>query len=241
MSLTIIGTEPRLFIHDDEGRMPDCGPYKDAADASTDLKGLEKFYKYHNKPMPVRAEDTGLNGAATPEHIDLGESDMTATTTATKEKGSATKAGRIPGATYVGGSKETKTSTKPPKARTPKEPKAEAEVKENKPEPKEAPVKADAKGKPKAEKKDKPLSMLGGAAKLLTGRTKPLNCQEMIALMKERNIWVSPGGLTPERSLSAALDREIAADGHKGKKSRFQKVGKGLYLLAGVAYKPEAA
>lgn len=142
---------------------------------------------------------------------------MTATTT--KQKGSMAKSGRIPGATFASTGQEEKVSPKEPKqakpnAKTPKEPKA---------------------AKPKPEPKEKHLSQIDAAAKILTGRTKPLTCQELVDIMKERKLWESKNGKTPERTLSAALDREIAA---KGKESRFQKVAPGLYLLYGVKYTP---
>lgn len=90
------------------------------------------------------------------------------------------------------------------------------------------------KAKPKAdkatsEKKPKKLSLKDAAAKVLTNCKEGRTCGEMVKLIKERGLWNSTG-LTPERTLSADLDRDIAKHGAE---SRFQKVGKGLYLLNG--------
>lgn len=78
--------------------------------------------------------------------------------------------------------------------------------------------------KEKAPKKERGLSMLGAAAKLLGDNDgKPMTCVEMIEAMAKKGLWSSPGGKTPANSLSAAITREIA----KGKDSRFARAKKG--------------
>lgn len=99
------------------------------------------------------------------------------------------------------------------------------------------PARTPRSAKTPREKKEKKMSQLDAAAKILTGRTKPMTCQQLVELMAERKLWESPHGKTPERTLSASLDRDIA---DKGSDSRFQKVGPGLYLLYGVKYTPAA-
>lgn len=159
---------------------------------------------------------------------------------ATKARGSLTRAGRIPGATFVE-DVEAAVPTRKPRTRK------KATKAENQADPRDTtttdPQEADS-GKPaktpkaaKTPKGDKKLSQIDAAAKLLTGRTKPMTCQQLVDLMAERKLWVSQAGKTPERTLSAALDREISS---KGKESRFQKVAPGLYLLYGVKYTPAA-
>jgi hypothetical protein len=85
-------------------------------------------------------------------------------------------------------------------------------------------------GKPvKAKKADgeKKLSLLDAAAQILARRTNPMTASELVAEAKERGLWSSPSGKTPEATLNAALHREI---NEKGKESRFKKVGPGKFL-----------
>jgi hypothetical protein len=58
--------------------------------------------------------------------------------------------------------------------------------------------------KPKAEK-DKKLSALDAAAKLLAEAGEPMNCQDMIKGMAEKGYWTSPGGQTPHATLYTAV------------------------------------
>jgi len=46
--------------------------------------------------------------------------------------------------------------------------------------------------------------------------------------MAAKKYWTSPGGLTPDATLSAAIQREISL---KGKESRFRKADRGLFEL----------
>jgi hypothetical protein len=94
----------------------------------------------------------------------------------------------------------------------------------------DATPKADTK--PKAEKKAKPdakdrkLSAINAAHKVLVDSGKAMNCQELIAAMTENGLWTSPGGLTPHATLYSAILRELKA---KGGESRFRKAEKGKF------------
>jgi hypothetical protein len=54
----------------------------------------------------------------------------------------------------------------------------------------------------------------------------PMNCQEMINVMADKGYWTSPGGKTPQATLSSAILREIDK---KGKESRFTKTERGKF------------
>ncbi|HEY7157264.1 MAG TPA: HTH domain-containing protein [Gemmataceae bacterium] len=81
-----------------------------------------------------------------------------------------------------------------------------------------------------AEPKEKKLSALDAAAQVLAEEGKPMNCQEMIAVMAEKGYWASPGGKTPHATLYSAMLREIAT---KGSRSRFVKVARGKFARTG--------
>jgi hypothetical protein len=94
--------------------------------------------------------------------------------------------------------------------------------------------KARKAGKPKAAKKTSPsangkakrLSALDAVYTVLKGRSTPMSCSELIEVMAERKLWVSPGGATPAATLSAAIGKEIST---KGKNSRFKKASPGHF------------
>jgi hypothetical protein len=97
-----------------------------------------------------------------------------------------------------------------------------------------APKAAQAAKAPKAAKAskaagEKKLGALDAAAKVLAGRTNPMTAKGLIEAMAEKGLWASPGGKTPDATLSAAINREIAA---KGKESRFKKVGPGQFAAS---------
>ena len=83
--------------------------------------------------------------------------------------------------------------------------------------------------KAKPEPKQKKLSALDAAAKVLVEQGKPLNCQEMIDEMSRKKYWTSAKGLTPHSTLYAAILREIKV---KGKDARFQKTERGKFASA---------
>lgn len=95
-----------------------------------------------------------------------------------------------------------------------------------------APAKAKAKGK-KAEKakknsspKEKKLSAIDAAAKVLEEAAEPMNAKEMIDAMAAKGYWTSPGGKTPHATLYSALIREISV---KGNDARFTKTERGKF------------
>lgn len=76
--------------------------------------------------------------------------------------------------------------------------------------------------------KQKRLSALDAAAKVLAEMGWPMSCPEMIAAMAAKGYWTSPGGQTPSATLYSALAREIHT---KGEKERFRKSGPGRFTL----------
>lgn len=74
--------------------------------------------------------------------------------------------------------------------------------------------------------KEKKLSALDAAAKVLAETGTAMTCQELIAAMAEKGYWSSPGGRTPQATLYSAMLREITT---KGANSRFQKTDRGKF------------
>ncbi len=86
--------------------------------------------------------------------------------------------------------------------------------------------KAAASGKAAAKK----TSALDAAAKLLASSKEPMTTKEMIDALAAENLWKSPGGKTPDRTLYSAILREI---GTKGKDARFKKTERGKFAATG--------
>lgn len=80
--------------------------------------------------------------------------------------------------------------------------------------------------------KEKKLSALDAAAKVLAETGQAMSCQEMITAMAEKEYWKSPGGKTPAATLYSAVLREITT---KGDASRFAKTDRGKFARTGVA------
>jgi hypothetical protein len=72
-----------------------------------------------------------------------------------------------------------------------------------------------------------PSSLLDATAVVVRTSTTALSTREIIALIIERKLW-KPTGATPWQTLSAALNRDIAANGTQ---SRFKKKTRGKYAL----------
>ena len=87
----------------------------------------------------------------------------------------------------------------------------------------ETPKKASRQKKAAGEKK---LSAIDAAAKVLTETGQAMNCQELIKVMAEKNLWTSPGGKTPHATLYSAILREIQT---KGSEARFKKTERGKF------------
>jgi hypothetical protein len=91
----------------------------------------------------------------------------------------------------------------------------------------EMPVQSRRRKTPAAPK-EKKLSALDAAAKVLAEAGQAMTCQEMIAAMADKGYWTSPGGKTPAATLYSAMLREITV---KGAASRFVKVERGKFAL----------
>jgi hypothetical protein len=85
-----------------------------------------------------------------------------------------------------------------------------------------------AKKKASAEPKEKKLSAIDAAAKVLAQSKEPLNAKQMIDAMSAKGYWTSPGGKTPHATLYSAILREITV---KGKESRFVKTDRGQFTI----------
>src|SRR6187399_1957007 len=91
---------------------------------------------------------------------------------------------------------------------------------------KSAEAKPTKKAKPTSEAKEKKLSAIDAAAKLLAASSEPMNCKALIEAMAKKGLWTSPGGKTPHATLYSAILREIAT---KGKEARFKKTERGHF------------
>ena len=87
-------------------------------------------------------------------------------------------------------------------------------------------AKPEGKAKAKRPPKEKKMSALDAAAKVLAEAGQPMNCQEMIDAMADKGLWKSPGGKTPQATLYSAILREINT---KGKEARFKKTERGKF------------
>jgi hypothetical protein len=79
-----------------------------------------------------------------------------------------------------------------------------------------------------AEPKEKKLSAIDAAAKVLAETGTPMSCKELIAAMAAKGYWTSPGGRTPDATLHASVLREISV---KREQSRFVKAAPGRFAL----------
>jgi HB1, ASXL, restriction endonuclease HTH domain len=77
-----------------------------------------------------------------------------------------------------------------------------------------------------ATRKEKKISALDAAAKVLAEEGRSMTCQELIAAMAAKGYWTSPGGQTPDATLYSAILREVST---KGTNSRFQKTERGKF------------
>ena len=116
------------------------------------------------------------------------------------------------------------------KAGSPKPPKPTSGGKGKKAKAAPKPPKAAKEPKAKAPKKERPMSGLDAAAKVLADARKPMRVNEMVEAMEKKGLWKSKNGKTPEATIYAAIIREIAA---KGGESRFEKKDRGLFIAAG--------
>ena len=92
-----------------------------------------------------------------------------------------------------------------------------------------APVLAPFGAEGQADAKEKKLSALDAAAKVLAEEGRPMSCQELIDAMAAKGCWTSPGGKTPAATLYSAILRELT----KGSASRFVKTERGKFTRQG--------
>jgi hypothetical protein len=91
-----------------------------------------------------------------------------------------------------------------------------------------APEKPKRQRKAPAEPKEKKVSALDAAARVLAEESRPMTCQEMIDAMAAKGYWTSPGGATPAATLYSAILREMTT---KGAAARFVKTERGKFAL----------
>jgi hypothetical protein len=89
-----------------------------------------------------------------------------------------------------------------------------------------ATAKSSGAAKPKREPKEKRVSALDAAAKVLAESKEPMTTGEMIEAMAKKGYWSSPNGQTPSATLYSAIVREINT---KAKESRFTKTERGKF------------
>ena len=81
----------------------------------------------------------------------------------------------------------------------------------------------------KKEPKEKRMSGLDAAAKVLEESGKPMTTKEMVEVSEAKGYWKSPGGKTPHATIYSA-SREIKA---KGAEARFSKADRGKFTRKG--------
>lgn len=87
-----------------------------------------------------------------------------------------------------------------------------------------------AKAKTEKPKREKKVSCIDAAARVLAESGQPLTTREMIEAMGDKGYWSSPNGQTPAATLYSAILREIAT---KKAESRFKKTERGKFALKG--------
>jgi len=105
---------------------------------------------------------------------------------------------------------------------------AKAATKKAAPKKKASPKTKAASGN--GEAKDKKLSAIDAAAKVLTDTKQAMNAKELVEAMAAKNLWTSPGGKTPHATLYSAILREINT---KGNDARFKKTERGKFAANG--------
>ena len=81
----------------------------------------------------------------------------------------------------------------------------------------------------KKEPKEKRISGLDAAAKVLEESGQPMTTKEMVEAAEAKGYWKSPGGKTPHATVYSAIIREIKI---KGTDARFRKAERGKFAHA---------
>jgi hypothetical protein len=89
-----------------------------------------------------------------------------------------------------------------------------------------APAKPRRQRKAPAAPKEKKVSALEAAARVLAEAGQPMTAQETIEAMAAKGYWTSPGGKTPAATLYSAILRETQT---KGAQARFTKTERGKF------------
>jgi len=90
------------------------------------------------------------------------------------------------------------------------------------------PKKAQKAKKTAAPKKERKMSGLDAAAKVLAEAGAPMNTKDIVETAATKGYWKT-NGKTPAATIYAAIIREIAT---KGKDARFKKTDRGLFTVA---------
>ena len=80
------------------------------------------------------------------------------------------------------------------------------------------------------QQKEKKMSALDAAARVLAEAGRAMTCKEMVEVMAAKGYWTSPGGATPDATLYSAILRELSV---KGADARFQKTERGKFARSG--------
>ena len=91
------------------------------------------------------------------------------------------------------------------------------------------PTKKPKRTRAKKEPKEKRMSGLDAAAKVLEESGQPMTSKEMVEAAEAKGYWKSPGGKTPHATLYSAIIREIKV---KGAEARFRKADRGKFAHA---------
>ena len=83
------------------------------------------------------------------------------------------------------------------------------------------------KGAPRGEKTRKP-GLVDCAIKVMKEAGRPMNCQDVVKAILEKNLWAT-SGKTPASTLYSSILRDIQK---KGSEARFKKVERGQFALA---------
>jgi hypothetical protein len=95
-------------------------------------------------------------------------------------------------------------------------------------EPTPATEKPKRQRKAPAAPKEKKVSALDAAARVLAEENRPMTCQELIEAMAAKGYWASPKGATPAATLYSAILRELTT---KGSAARFIKTERGKFAF----------
>jgi len=201
------------------------GPYRTRAEALDDLRGLRRFVRDEfvftnaqgESTMKAREVKIGgvylvkVTGRVVPVRIDA--------TSGTGWVGTNLNTGRrvsIKSARRLRGPAPSETAATPSKAGK-QDGRASAKTKKTTRQSKQRKAKA------------KRTSALEAAARVLEEAGQPMSAPQIVAAAEQKGYWRSPAGKTPERTLYAAIIREIAA---KGKDARFRKTERGKFARA---------